>query len=416
MDALLILGGLLLILAGLIWLVVLAFGTGLLWGVGSLLPPVTLVYVARHWKVARKAVGLSGLGVIPLVVGFTLLANHEPERVAAIASLEWLEPDEQTQSQQLSFRLHGELDGRSFSPQFGSYVDGVLTLREGDQLFARQEVSIRLGAKPSGAIQVDVLPQDVDPAPVVEINWMRPEQELPEARRIQSGYTLHLNLQPAPPNKLIGDFHLVLPAHYQTSLSGQVELFTDNLRYRAGRVDLTHDSVDTLAYVAGDYLQRRFETRDVNIESVAPVNLPASSLVLSISAKIEGAAQLFDLAISKGDQGWAVEDDTFPPLSAAAETPLKHTATQGASLPDSTASPRVDRRQRFSLARLLRNPERYEHLQVRAQIKRGGVAEGRFQGLDRDGNLAIRQRLKGAGEAVFNLSPDDIVLIELLEP
>ncbi|HAQ88278.1 MAG TPA: MFS transporter, partial [Pseudomonas sp.] len=65
-----------------------------------------------------------------------------------------------------------------------------------------------------------------------------------------------------------------------------------------------------------------------------------------ISAKIEGAAQLFDLAISKGDQGWAVEDDTFPPLSAAAETPLKHTATQGASLPDSTASPRVDRRQR----------------------------------------------------------------------
>ncbi|HBS77698.1 MAG TPA: MFS transporter, partial [Pseudomonas sp.] len=313
MDALLILGGLLLILAGLIWLVVLAFGTGLLWGVGSLLPPVTLVYVARHWMVARKAVGLSGLGVIPLVVGFTLLANHEPERVAAIASLEWLEPDEQTQSQQLSFRLHGELDGRSFSPQFGSYVDGVLTLREGDQLFARQEVSIRLGAKPSGAIQVDVLPQDVDPAPVVEINWMRPEQELPEARRIQSGYTLHLNLQPAPPNKLVGDFHLVLPAHYQTSLSGQVELFTDNLRYRAGRVDLTHDSVDTLAYVAGDYLQRRFETRDVTIESVAPVNLPASSLVLSISAKIEGTAQLFDLAISKGDQGWAVEDDTFPP-------------------------------------------------------------------------------------------------------
>jgi len=416
MDALLILGGLLLIVAGLIWLIVLAFGTGLLWGVGSLLPPVTLLYVARHWHTARKAVGLSALGFIPLVVGFTLLASHEPERLAAITSLEWLEPDEQIQGQQLSFRLNGQLDGRPFTPRFGSYIDGVLTLREGDQLFARQEVSIRLGAKPSGAVQVDVLPEDVDPVPEVEVSWMRPEQRLPEARRVRSGYTLHLNLQPVPPNKLAGDFHLVLPAHYHTSLSGYVELFTDDLRYRAGQVDLTYDSVDTLAYVARDHLQRRFETRAVAIETVVPVSFPASSLVLSVRAAIHDRARLFELNISKGDQGWAVDDDAYPPLSATVETPLKVATTQSESLPESTASARIDRRQRFSLARLLRNPGRYEHLQVRAHIKRGGVAEGRFNGLDRDGNLAIRQRLKGAGEAVFNLSPNDIVLLELLEP
>ena len=416
MDALLILGGLLLIVAGLIWLIVLAFGTGLLWGVGSLLPPVTLLYVARHWNVARKAVGLSSLGFIPLVVGFSLLASHEPERIAAITSLEWLEPDEQMQRHQLSFRLHGQLDGRPFNPQVGSFIDGVLTLREGDQLFARQEVSIRLGAKSSGAVQVDVLPEDVDPVPEIEINWMRPEQELPEARRVRSGYTLHLDLQPVPPNKLAGDFHLVLPAHYQTSLSGHVELFTDDLRYQAGQVDLTHDSVDTLAYVARDHLQRRFETRAVTIETVAPVSFPVSSLVLSVQAEIKDAPSLFELSISKGDQGWAVDDDTYPPLRDAVETPSRLAATQVESLPDKTASARIDRRQRFSLARLLRNPARYEHLQVRAHTKRGGVAEGRFNGLDRDGSLAIRQRLKGAGEAVFSLSPDDIVLLELLEP
>lgn len=38
MDALLILGGLLLMVAGYIWVIVLAFGTGLLWGYGSLFP------------------------------------------------------------------------------------------------------------------------------------------------------------------------------------------------------------------------------------------------------------------------------------------------------------------------------------------------------------------------------------------
>ena len=43
MDALLILGGLLLILAGLVWLVMRAFATSLLWGWPSFLPPFTLL-------------------------------------------------------------------------------------------------------------------------------------------------------------------------------------------------------------------------------------------------------------------------------------------------------------------------------------------------------------------------------------
>jgi len=55
MDALLILGGLLLIVFGLVWLVTLAFGSSLFWGLGSLFPPLTLLYVVRHWRTARKA-------------------------------------------------------------------------------------------------------------------------------------------------------------------------------------------------------------------------------------------------------------------------------------------------------------------------------------------------------------------------
>lgn len=38
MDALLILGGLLLIIVSVVWLVVLAFGTSLMWGVGGVDP------------------------------------------------------------------------------------------------------------------------------------------------------------------------------------------------------------------------------------------------------------------------------------------------------------------------------------------------------------------------------------------
>ncbi len=64
MDALLILGGLLLMVAGYIWVIVLAFGTGLLWGYGSLFPPVALAYIGVHWRTARKGVGLAALGCI----------------------------------------------------------------------------------------------------------------------------------------------------------------------------------------------------------------------------------------------------------------------------------------------------------------------------------------------------------------
>lgn len=416
MDALLILGGLLLIVAGIVWLIVLAFGKSLLWGVGSLLPPIALVYLVRHWHVARKAIGLSGLGFIPLVVGFTLLANQEPERLAAIASLKWLEPDEHAQSHDLAIQLHGQLDGRPFNPRSGTLTDDVLTLREGDGLFALQEVSIRLGPVPAGALQVDVLPQDANPVPKVEISWMRAEQALPEARTIKSGYTLHLDLQPVPPNRLAGDFHLVLPAYYRTSISGRVELFTDGLRYRAGQVDLTHDSTDTLVYLAEDYLQRRFQTPAVTIESLAPVSFPASSLTLNVQAEVKGTTDRFELKVHKDERGWAVENDDYPSLPIEAETQPEVVAVRPQALMDDAPLPRTDRRQRFSLERLLQNPAHYEHLQMRAHTERGGVAEGRFAGIDRDGNLAIRRILDGPGEAIYNLAPEDIVSLELLEP
>ncbi|MFG3694337.1 MFS transporter [Stutzerimonas stutzeri] len=416
MDALLILGGLLLIVSGLVWLVVLAFGTSLLWGVGSLLPPINLIYAVRHWHVARRAIGLSSLGFIPLVIGFSLLASHEPERLAAITSLKWLEPDELAQSHSLAIELQGQLDGRPFVPKTGRLVDGVLTLREGDDLFARQEVSIRLGAVSPGAVRVDVLPEDVGPVPEIEINWMRPEQELPEARRVKSGYTLHLDLQAVPPNRLAGDFHLVLPAHYHTSLSGQVELFTDGLRYRAGQVDLNHDSNDTLAYLARDYLQRRFNTRLVEIESVAPVDFRVPTAVLSVQAKIKGATDRYPLNIRKGEQGWAIEGDDYPALPEQVETPPAPAVVQRAPQPQSETSPGLERVQRFSLALLLQRPARYEQQLLRAHTSRGGVAQGRFVGIDADGNLAIRRILKGPGEAIYNLAPSDIVRLELLEP
>ncbi|WAG77106.1 MFS transporter [Metapseudomonas furukawaii] len=413
MVALLILGGLLLILAGLAWLLVLAFGTSLLWGFGSLFPPVTLAYALYHWRTARKAVALGAMGFIPLIVGVTMMAAQQPERLQAILSLKWLDEGRGGASE-LDIRLAGELNGQRFRPVEAELVDGILSLREGQDFYARRELVIRLGRQPQGALELDVLPQDPGPQPEVEISWLQPEQELPEARRIPRGYTLHLKLQPVGPNRLAGDFHLVLPPKFATSLSGRLELYTDRLRYRDGRVDTRFDSRDTLAHVIRDYLQRRFATPEVELLPLPPVSLPAAHLELTVEARVRGELQRIPVQLERGQvKGWHVRGDRFPPLpkaTAAAEA-------QADAVPVAVEPSRpVDRRLDFSLPRLLSDPAPYQSLSMRLYTVRGSTAEGRFAGLDSEGRVLLQRSLGGAGAASFSFDVEDIAHIELLEP
>lgn len=174
MDALLILGGLLLMVAGYIWVIVLAFGTGLLWGYGSLFPPVALAYIGVHWRTARKGVGLAALGCIPLVVGLALLASHDAARLEAILSLRWLKPEARPPAE-LAIALSGEFNGKPFAPQSGELIGGVLSLRQGHDFYAQRELQIRLPAQPLGALRLDVLPEDGGALPEVELSWLQPE-------------------------------------------------------------------------------------------------------------------------------------------------------------------------------------------------------------------------------------------------
>ncbi|MBB1521452.1 MFS transporter [Aquipseudomonas guryensis] len=414
MDALLILGGLLLMLSGLVWLVMRAFATSLLWGWGSLLPPLTLIYVLRHWRRARSAIGLLALGFIPLIVGLVLMANKDAERLQAILSLEWLKPAAQAPAE-LDIQLRGELNHQPFMPQHAELIDGVLSLREGQDFFARREVKIRLPQATQAPIRLDVLPEDQGELPEVEVSWLLPEQDLPEARRLSKGYTLHLDLQALPPNKLNGDFHLVLPPQYGTTLSGRLELFTDRLRYRDGQLDTAFDSQETLAHVVEDYLQRRFNSRVVQLLELPAVSFPASSVPLAVVAKVNGQEQRLDLQLEKGARGWQVKGDRYPALSLPSVVAAKPVVSEDVAL-NEPARTKPDRRQRFSLLRLLSNPQQYQNLSMRVVKLNGGTAEGRFAGLAADGSIRLSQQHGGAGQATFALHPDEISRVELLEP
>ncbi|MDH0288950.1 MFS transporter [Pseudomonas sp. GD04087] len=411
MDTLLILLGLLLILAGYVWLIARAFERSLFWGLASLLPPLALLFVLIHWRHARSAVALGGLGCIPLVVGLTMLANQDSARLEAILRLEWLKP-EPAAKPELAIDLRGELNGQPFVPEQAEFIDGVLSLREGQDFYAHREIQVRLAAPLSGPLRLDVLPDDKGRLPEIEVSWLAPGEELPEAVRLQRGYSLHLDLRPKAPNRMEGVFHLVLPAEMQTTLSGTIEVFTDRLRYRDGAVDNRFDSRDTLRYVLQDYLQRRFARRDVAILHMPTLDPQRVSQVVPLTVEFAGETQDLQVTLEKDPaRGWGVRGDRFARLKAASmiAPPAPAPAPVKASAPVQA----VPESGRLDLERLLAAPQRYVNRSMRVTTERGRTAEGVFVGLNADGRVVIRRVIDGPGEASYTLRPSEITDIEL---
>jgi hypothetical protein len=215
-DALLMLSGVSLIVLGLLWLVLLAFRSSLLWGFGALLPPLGLLFVLRRWAVARQAVLLGALGFIPLLVGLAM-AGSDPQRLDRLLSFDWARR-EPSLPPELDIRLNGRLDGQRFAPQQGELIDGLLSLREEGEGGARRELRIRLRQPLNGGVRLDVLPEDRAGPAQIELVWQAGKSPMPEVRRLNGGYTLHLDLQPLAPGKLAGAFHLAWPARYHGRL------------------------------------------------------------------------------------------------------------------------------------------------------------------------------------------------------
>ena len=407
MDALLILSALLLTFLGLTWLTMRGFSTSLLWGWVALLPGLNLLFVFAHWRRAAQPVGLCALALIPLLSGLVLIAHQDPQRLQAIIELQWLH---QAPAELSGMKLKGRLNGELFSPQQGEFLDGVLSLRDGEQAYLSRELRIRGLPLGKQAVVIDVLPTDQGPLPEVEISWLEADQDLPQSRRLAAGYSLHLDLQPVADGRLLGDLHFVMPASFSTSLSGQVEVLRNGLVFREGRIDRRLDSRDTLAYVLDDYLQRRFATADVQLSQLPLLELPAKAIDLEVVARVKGQIQQVSLRLNKDKQtGWLVQGDNYPALgseldSAEPDNPVPGQAQLAAKAAD------------FSLLMLLSDAERYLDHSLRIHSNSGTLAQGRFVGLNEEGMIVLHQRLTGAGEAHFTVSPDRVSRVELVDP
>ena len=66
----LVLIGLIVSLVGFIWVVVVAFKTSVLWGIGSLIIPfVALIFAIMHWNIAKKPFFIWLGGLVLMIIG-----------------------------------------------------------------------------------------------------------------------------------------------------------------------------------------------------------------------------------------------------------------------------------------------------------------------------------------------------------
>ncbi|TDQ39330.1 hypothetical protein [Thiopseudomonas denitrificans] len=220
MTALLILGGALLAVLGWLWLWLRSARIHWFWALTGVLPPLALLSGLLNLRHALLPllVQLAGLGL--LGSGLWQLWQADPQQLERLLHGQWSE-------QQIlavdAGQLQGQLQGQSFLPGQVLLERGVLTLRQGQDFIASKELRIDLRAHGAALLdeefRLDILPTDSGLLPMVEVLWQDGQTAQPQARRIQRGYTLRLDLKRQPAG-VDGQLYLSLPSRLATVVSG----------------------------------------------------------------------------------------------------------------------------------------------------------------------------------------------------
>lgn len=327
MSALLILTGLLLALWGWLWLWQRAAARHWSWALAGVLPPLAVLSGLLHWRRTLLPLLLHLAGLVLLGSGLWQLNQAQPEHFARLLQGQWSD----IALYRTQDGLTGRLQGQDFVCEKALLEQGVLILRSGQEIIASQEVRIDLSARATALagshFELDVLPTDTgDKLPMVEVLWQDSLTGIPEARRIQRGYTLRLGLQRDAAGTLLGDLHLSLPTRLDTVLSGRFMI--------------------------------------------------------------------------------AVQDDRPDPAAVPAAQP-EVSGTDSLPVVQSVGS------KELALADLLINPHSYMQQTVQVQTATGRHLQGHFQGINEDGELLIKQMIRGSGFVVYQVAPVDILSIRL---
>lgn len=391
-----------------------------------MLPFVGIPYVRHYWSEVWQGVVLRVVGGALVVFGLVIWVAQNPQ---------WLRLDFRSDTVPvlsgsvepgvtpmidaglvvrlgLTGRQGSDLSGRLFGERF-SYdrarlIGGVLSIQQGESFMPEREVRVLIGLDANMLTKredIFVRPSD-EAAPEIHVSYTPEGATLPETRIYKQGYSMELQLAPLDKNQLKGYMQLILPGVEPDYLVGDFIVLSNNLIYRNGRVDLTHDDPDTLEYVGAQYvaaqypasLIQRVEYRDTRMR----LSRNSGSTVARIYLK-NGRIEDKFLEFERADIGWALRPGGVN-TEVVTEGGAGLVAEQGNKAEQVKTAP---------VTRLVSFPELVELVgkRITLKLKNGDQYLGDVLDVRRD--LMSMQRQVGSGVVEFRVSEKEIALITL---
>lgn len=219
MEALLILGGAALLIAGWLWLVVSSMRRSVGRMVLALLfGPFTLILRGLGYPLLPRL--LMFVGLLAIIAGSAWLHHRHPERIQQLLSGDFsAEPASQG-------NLRGTIMGQPFNPSNIVWRGDDLILEESTEGRIRRSLTIRFGNARELLLapSVERLPDDQGVWPELILRWHTGAMSEPGLRRVVGDYSMSLDFVPVPGGQAEGRIHLHLPSIHSTWLTGQLHL------------------------------------------------------------------------------------------------------------------------------------------------------------------------------------------------
>lgn len=304
-------------------------GRGRSW-ITVVLPFSSMTHVREHWAAVWPAVMLRVIGTFAVCAGIGIFVAQNPgtlegrgpvanksitlsgskvvgaaDGVAANAAL-LVNVDDGGDS-----RLSGMVYGKPFKTTRAELIDGVLSIQHGSGFIPSVEIRILTGTAEQDVVErKDLYVQVADTkAPEIQISVLPAGSALPETTIFKSGYSMELQLAPLADHQLKGYLQLVLPGAKGSYLVGEFVANTNHLRYRRGGVDLTYDHIDTLRYLAKQYVKNQYPEAAVEHVQLLNTTMQLGKQSGTCIARVflfGGRTIEKRLQFERGDLGWSL--------------------------------------------------------------------------------------------------------------
>ncbi|MBD3674833.1 MAG: hypothetical protein HUJ26_15050 [Planctomycetaceae bacterium] len=215
------------------------------------------------------------------------------------------------------------LAGRPFEVQSAEIKEGILELRQGDDTFADNKLTLFLfleedGVIPEGESFVVKKDDQSFDHPHIHMKYKGPDDRFSQTETYLNDYEMTLKFgEEEEKGKLPFTIDLKLPHEKETRLQGEFVADVTGFRIIDGKVDLTSDSFKTLEFVAKNYLSEQHEGNAIEIVSAEdgmfshpdPKNSRQQIGRNIYEYKVgEGESQRVKLIFVKEEAGWTLAD------------------------------------------------------------------------------------------------------------